>query len=510
MLWRLSVVFSMATFEDFKGLRTRGYLRDSTRDQREGFGPALQRHAIQRFASMYGLDLHDHWYEEYVSGRSVERRREFARMVGDAQAGAFDVLLCFHTSRFARNREDAAAYKRRLARSGVTIIFVSQGIISGTHEHFVAEGVFEVLDESRSREIGRFVGAGLRQKFEAGLANGVPPLGYQNEPGPAGRRVRKVPDPRTLPVLRALLGAYATGRYSYRSLARWLNSRGMRTRLGKPFTKAAVEEILANRFFAGQIVWHPGRPDEEVRTGIHDVPDDIRELWNRCQSVRSRNATRFVHQSGERRVYPLSGGLAICDACETDYYGQRHKERDGRFTRRLHHNRDARCTVRPRSQRADLFENQLAEGILKDFRLPRGWKARVLQALRGDFESDRERAELARLSRALHALRRQHLWGDVSDAEYKQERDQIRAHLRRVDIPVANVDLNRAGQLLSDFHGLWTHAGVTDRQRRDLARQVFRQVRIRGDRIVAVTPRREYMPLFAAALRVCGGRGERI
>ncbi len=49
----------MATFEDFKGMRARGYLRDSTRDQREGFGPALQRHAIQRFASMYGLNLHD-------------------------------------------------------------------------------------------------------------------------------------------------------------------------------------------------------------------------------------------------------------------------------------------------------------------------------------------------------------------------------------------------------------------------------------------------------------------
>ena len=148
-----------------------------------GFGPDLQRQAIIRFAEMYGLDLDGGWYEEYVSGRSVTRRAECGRVIADARAGAFDVVLCYHTTRFARNREDAARYKRELTGVGVTVICVSQGITSGADEHFVAEGVHEVLDESRSWEMGRFIRDGLRQKFEAGLARGVPPLGYRNEPG---------------------------------------------------------------------------------------------------------------------------------------------------------------------------------------------------------------------------------------------------------------------------------------------------------------------------------------
>ena len=43
------------TFEDLMGLRAEGYVRDSTLDQRDGYGPELQRRAIQTFAESYGL-----------------------------------------------------------------------------------------------------------------------------------------------------------------------------------------------------------------------------------------------------------------------------------------------------------------------------------------------------------------------------------------------------------------------------------------------------------------------
>ena len=45
------------TFEDLRGLRAEGYIRDSKPDQRDGYGPDLQRNGIQRFADSYGLLL---------------------------------------------------------------------------------------------------------------------------------------------------------------------------------------------------------------------------------------------------------------------------------------------------------------------------------------------------------------------------------------------------------------------------------------------------------------------
>ena len=45
------------TFEDLRGLRAEGYVRDSHLDQADGFGPETQRHNQERFAETYGLVL---------------------------------------------------------------------------------------------------------------------------------------------------------------------------------------------------------------------------------------------------------------------------------------------------------------------------------------------------------------------------------------------------------------------------------------------------------------------
>ena len=55
------------TFEDLKGLRAEAYVRDSTLDQRDGFGPDIQRNNIIRFAESYGLgDLPRFYVPEFM------------------------------------------------------------------------------------------------------------------------------------------------------------------------------------------------------------------------------------------------------------------------------------------------------------------------------------------------------------------------------------------------------------------------------------------------------------
>ena len=127
------------TFEDLRGLRAEGYIRDSTLDQKDGFGPAIQRGNEERFADAYGLVLGRRWYTEFVSGRSVEKRLEFHRFLEDACMDLFDVLLVDHTSRFGRNQAECIRYKEELRLLGKTVVFVSQGIISGSDRDFLAE-----------------------------------------------------------------------------------------------------------------------------------------------------------------------------------------------------------------------------------------------------------------------------------------------------------------------------------------------------------------------------------
>ena len=68
--------------------------------------------------------------------------------------------------------------------------------------------------------------------------------------------------------------------------------------------------------------------------------------------------------------------------------------------------------------------------------------------------------------------------------------------------------MDRAAQLLQDLPALWRHPGVTPEQRRELAREVFQEIRLREGELVAVKPRPTYQPLFAYSIwrqKVAGG-----
>jgi hypothetical protein len=179
-------------------------------------------------------------------------------------------------------------------------------------------------------------------KYESGIANGNPPLGFKSEKTDNGMRERKVLDmngiggnPKigSIYTLLALLKGYVSGKYSYLKLADHLNAQGYRTRLGTLFTKGSVEQVLENKFYEGKIVYHPGKSDEEVRDGKQEVPEEIKELWKQCQEVKfRRNKQPDGRPRLPRRAYPFSK-VALCDVCNRNYVGQPSHRKSGRVIR---------------------------------------------------------------------------------------------------------------------------------------------------------------------------------
>ena len=117
-------------------------------------------------------------------------------------------------------------------------------------------------------------------------------------------------------------------------------------------------------------------------------------------------------------------------------------------------------------------------------------------------EPDHE-AEIKRIDGASANLRKQHIWNVISDQEFKAQYQDLQRQ-RRVLEPVFKVapkpNLDRAAALLRDLPTLWEHPGVTSEQRRNMAREVFQEIRIREGQLVAVKPRSQYAPLFAYSL----------
>ncbi|MFC1945470.1 recombinase family protein [Chloroflexota bacterium] len=490
------------TFEDLRGLRAEAYVRDSTTDQKNGFGPDIQRKNEKRFAQSYGMIMGNRWYTEFVSGRSVKKRHEFRRILEDARSGLFDVLLVDHTSRFGRNQEDCIKYKNKLQNLGIIIVFVSQSIISNRDIDFINERINETLDEQYSRTLSRYVYEGLERKAAAGLHIGPAPLGYMSKLE-SGMPERKVPDPATMPALLMLLREYSSGNYSYSDVADHLNAKGFRFRKGKLFEPYIMRDILANRFYEGKVVYHKGLPDEEVFVGKHEVPSEVRDLWLRCQTIKKeRTFTTMGHPRGENHDYPFSRVLK-CHRCGNPYHGEA-SYYSNRTNLRMIHERNCggkHCDTRPRSHSVESLCDQFGGRVLANFHLDDNWKTLATAALQTDPEPKDVQVQRDRLTQALKNLRKQHLWGDISDNDYRRERTALERELKIATphpTPAHLPNLERAAQLLNDLPALWSHKGVTNKQRESLVQEVFTKITINGKMLVSIEPKPAYAPLFAS------------
>ena len=79
-------------------------------------------------------DFVEVYSDEYISGTRIFNRPGFNRMVEDAKAGKFEILLVKSISRFSRNTVDCLKVIRMLSEIGVEIRFEKESINTASGE----------------------------------------------------------------------------------------------------------------------------------------------------------------------------------------------------------------------------------------------------------------------------------------------------------------------------------------------------------------------------------------
>jgi site-specific DNA recombinase len=155
-------------------------VRESTEEQGQGFSPDAQREAIRRFAEDNELELVEHYCDFHSGWKRAEGRPDFQRLMADAAERRFDVVLVYHTSRFARNQPEARRYKQLLReRLGIKVVSVTQPLGEDPSDPsvFLAESIHEMFDEYYSVSLSFWTRTGLREKARQGHLVGSLPWG---------------------------------------------------------------------------------------------------------------------------------------------------------------------------------------------------------------------------------------------------------------------------------------------------------------------------------------------
>jgi site-specific DNA recombinase len=184
-----------------------------------------QLEQVRLFAAQKGLEIPDNlqFIDRAVSGEHL-MRPGLDRLRDAAAAGGFDVLLCQHVDRLARNLGAQYVVLGELHQAGIEVIFLSQpdlGTNAQTRLLVNIQGAFAEYERVHSQERMR---RGKRYRYQHGLA--LPPTvpyGYRFQSATLAAASAWVVVPAEETIVQQVFAWYNDGRMTLRQLAIRLN-----------------------------------------------------------------------------------------------------------------------------------------------------------------------------------------------------------------------------------------------------------------------------------------------
>ncbi len=479
---------TMMGLEAIVAKRGAAYVRESSEEQGEGFSPGAQRRKIYEWAQENGIEIVEEYCDLHSAWRKSDARPDFQRLMADASKGNFDVVLVFHTSRFARNQTEARRYKQLLReRLNIQVISVSQPFGNDPSEpsSFLAESINEVFDEYYSVALSFWTRNGLAEKAREGHLVGLLPWGYVRDL----KTKLAVPHPWRAPLVLEMFKRYDTGQESDRSLAAWLNAKGARTARDREFCADTVRDMLRNAAYCGYVSGQ--RDTNKTIKGLHEpiVPE---ELFDSVQRLRAYRAA--VKQPSPPSDEYLLRKMLRCERCGARMHGTRGSRPPVRRYQCSSGRHGNACGQR--ITKAEPLENQLAEW-LRAFQPDADLRKRVLDAISAQArEQSGETNRRAKLADQLRRLQDLYVLGDLTKAQYVMRRQAAQDELERL-APPANPQLAEAENLLANFASFWDRES-SPAERHRLLTTLFERVWQDAGRIVFVKPRPAFAPYFQA------------
>ncbi len=313
------------------------YTRVSTSIQVDGYSLDAQRDKLRKYAEYEDMTIAGEYSDEGFSGKNIQGRLEFQRMLNDIQEGKDGVsfVLVFKLSRFGRNAADVLNSLQLMQDFGVNLICVEDGIDSSKDSGKLMISVLSAVAEIERENIRTQTMAGREQKAKEGKWNGgFAPYGYRLDNG----QLLIAEDEAE--VIRLIFDRYIHTNDGINGVCSYLNSHGYTKKLRQNgtipgFSSGFVKGVLDNPVYAGKIAYGRRKTEKKIgtRNEMHVVEQSefpvyegqheaiiSEEDWNLAQEKRKVNAFKREKINDPEHAHILSGILK-CPCCGKGMYG---------------------------------------------------------------------------------------------------------------------------------------------------------------------------------------------
>ena len=325
------------------------YTRVSTAMQIDGYSLDAQKARMKAYADFNDYQIVGEYEDAGKSGKSIEGRASFCRMMEDIKSGKDGVayVLVFKLSRFGRNAADVLSTLQVMQDFGVNLICVEDGIDSSKDAGKLMISILSAVAEIERENIRVQTMEGRIQKAREGRWNGgFAPYGYRLVDG-----VLQINEDEA-PAIRTIFEQYVNTDTGANALSKYLETHGFQ-KLARQngtsplFSATLIRAILKNPVYCGKIAF--GRRKLEkihgTRNEYHQVPQEnyllvdglhegivSEELWNAAQVKLLAQSKRYepVNRSKTEQAHLLSA-LVKCPICGAGMYSNKctKRKKDG-------------------------------------------------------------------------------------------------------------------------------------------------------------------------------------
>lgn len=307
-----------------KALRVAAYARVSS-------GKDAMLHSLAAQVDYYSTYIRHYPGWEYVGVYADEAktgtkdsRENFQRMLTDCRTGKIDHIITKSVSRFARNTVTLLETVRELKELGVSVYFEEQSIDTSTADGELMLSILASFAQEESLSASENQKWRVKRNFEEGIPWRFFMLGYRREDD----KLTIVPEEAE--IVSSIFDDYLAGN-GVTAIAKRLNESGYATQSGCVFHKSAVERILRNYAYTGNLLLqtkfrenhltkvtrkNQGELPRYHAAGTHEAIIPL-ETFNAVQVEIQRRKEKYA-PTKPRQTSPFTG-LIICAICGKRY-----------------------------------------------------------------------------------------------------------------------------------------------------------------------------------------------
>lgn len=299
------------------------YCRVSTEKEDQLNSLEAQKKFFTEYTQRTGDILVRLYADEGISGTKTKNRKEFMRMMADADKRLFDMLVVKDISRFARNTVDLLENVRKLKSLGIETQFLTANMTSFGNSEFVLT-IFGALAQEESANTSKRVKFGKKINAEKGRVPNIV-YGYDKT---IGDYFNLEINREEAAVIKQIFKLYTEEGYGALKIANHLNEQGIRTKRGCTWSQNAICRILDNELYTGKVIngkqevtdFLTGQRTEKDETEWMVVErPDLRiiepEMYEKAKEVRTAKSKAFHFTSERESNKYLFSTLIKCKEC---------------------------------------------------------------------------------------------------------------------------------------------------------------------------------------------------